>query len=72
MNAIRYQDHNPPSVAVEKLIAEHGLRPILVAVLAFAIRPRLRYRTPDVLSDHLRRDIGLGSLPERRNHWDYR
>ena len=72
MNAIRYEDHHPPSKVIEKLIAEHGFRRTLMAVLSFAVRPRLRYRSPDVLSDHMRRDIGLEPLPERRDYWDMR
>ncbi len=72
MNAIRFEDHrHPPSEVIGQLIAEHGFRRILLAVLAFAVRPRLRYRSPDLLSDHLRRDIGLGALPEHAQYWKY-
>jgi hypothetical protein len=46
----------------------------LVGRLLSAIRAQRPQRTrgsPE-LSDHLRRDIGLGPKVERRNHWDYR
>lgn len=73
MNATAYKDHPPPTAEIERLIAEHGARAILFAVLRRALR-----RAPgpavgtDRLSDHLRRDIGLPAAPPGRKYWELR
>ncbi|MES2436180.1 MAG: hypothetical protein V4586_20390 [Pseudomonadota bacterium] len=52
--------------AVEDLIAEHGSWPTLLALLK-ALRQRPAKPPPAaLLSNHLRRDIGLSDLPPPR------
>lgn len=60
--------------ALESIIDQHGRWRVLRAALAAALRARRREHLPDasVLSDHLRRDIGLPSLPAHRVYWDAR
>lgn len=72
MNATSLHNQNPPKVEVEKLIAQYGLRPILMSVLAFAVvrRRKVPRRDPSILPDHLRRDIGLNPMPKTKNYWD--
>lgn len=56
--------------ALDNLIARHGLRRVLLALIA---RP-LRHRRVEVvdLSDHIRRDIGLPPSGHSPRHWDIR
>lgn len=72
MNAAVLHRKQAPDLAVEKLISEYGLRPVLlsVAVLIFRRRKTARTNVQD-LSDHIRQDIGLPPVPEQRNYWDY-
>lgn len=70
MNAIRLENQTSPDIAIDKLIAQYGFRPILKAVLAFPIRRKQAERL-DQLSNHLRRDIGLDPLPPQSGtKWD--
>jgi hypothetical protein len=61
MNAIVNDDHYPLSHAVERLVAEHGVRAVMAAVMLRLVRRQPAPAGPAVgqLSDHLRRDIGL-------------
>lgn len=75
MNAIPNNEDHPLSVAIERLIARHGVLPILTALAATALVWRRRPRTltiPGALNGHLRRDIGLPSEPASRKHWELR
>lgn len=68
---------NPPIEALARMVDHHGARAILAALLrVFADRARVR-RTArlemNALSDHLRRDLGLGpGHGEIRHHWEVR
>lgn len=59
MNAIILRETTRPARAVEALVAWHGFWPVLRAVLVLALRPRVPRLADEVLSDHMRRDIGL-------------
>lgn len=52
------------------LIQQFGLRRILVALAKEALRPApKRPDTTQVLSDHLRQDVGLPPKFPRHQHW---
>lgn len=56
---IAYADAHPPSPDLDALIARYGRWRLLVALM-----PRSKQRPPvDMLSGHLRRDIGLEPVP---------
>lgn len=75
MNAIPNSEDYPLSVAIERLIARHGVLPFLAALAATALvwrrRPRM-LTDPGSLNSHLRRDIGLSFEPASRKHWQLR
>jgi len=65
MNVIPLRDDPAPKEVLERLVARHGLRHVLLALVRLALRPRASAarRHPGALNDHLRRDIGLPALP---------
>jgi hypothetical protein len=67
MNAVMNEDHLSVSVAMERLIARHGVMQVLKALSVRLIRrgDRIPVFAPP-LSNHLRRDIGLDPLPGDR------
>lgn len=72
MNAAVLHRKQAPDLAVEKLISEYGLRPVLLSVVVLIFRRRKSARTNvEDLPDHIRQDIGLPPVPEQRNYWDY-
>ena len=71
MNAARIHPKPLPRIAVEEIVADHGLRPVVLALIALALRGKRgpAPRPPD-LPDHLRRDVGLNPLPQGRKYWE--
>ncbi len=62
------------SSAIDRLIARHGVMPVLMGLIVALIRrPRRRPKPPDAngLSSYLRRDIGLPPSPPGRQYWDH-
>jgi hypothetical protein len=67
MNAVMNEDQMPVSAALERLIARHGVMPVLKALSVRMVRRGERARVQALpLSNHLRRDIGLDPLPDDR------
>ncbi|MCB2110159.1 MAG: hypothetical protein H6895_06900 [Defluviimonas sp.] len=61
-----------PATAVRTLVAEYGLLRVALALAGHVAQrraPNPRRRSSD-LSDHLRRDIGLGLHERGRNYWE--
>ncbi|WP_347310412.1 hypothetical protein [Defluviimonas sp. SAOS-178_SWC] len=60
-----------PAIALQALVAEHGLVRVALALAALIARRRPPPRRYDAdLSDRIRRDIGLVPRPESRKYWD--
>lgn len=61
-------------LTLEHIIDQHGAWRVLRTAVAAALRMHRRERLLDAatLNDHLRRDIGLPSLPPGRVFWDAR
>ena len=62
MNAVMNFDDRLPVEAVRVLVDRHGLWRVVRSAVAAALRPRQPRQHVDLLSDHLRRDIGLQPL----------
>lgn len=73
MNAILNLDDEPPLAVMQRLVEQHGRWSVLVAMVAMVLRrkPRPLPALPQVLNNHLLRDLGLPPLPEAP-HWDIR
>jgi len=72
MNAEMNRDLPTPALAVQALVAEHGLVQVALALaghIARRWRRPARVREAD-LPDRMRRDIGLPPLPPSRNWWE--
>ncbi len=72
MNALVNKDETTPSVAMELLVARHGVWVVLVAFVALLIRPKREVVQLDDLSPHLRKDMGLPPIEQPRKHWELR
>ncbi len=71
MNAQVNPETPAPAIALQALVAEHGLVRVALALAALIARRRAPPRRYDAdLSDRIRRDIGLSPLPESRKYWD--
>ena len=72
MNAQLNRELPNPAMAVQALVAEHGLVRVALALAALIARPRRHAkRAWDAdLPDRVRRDIGLEPLPRARNYWE--
>lgn len=72
MNALHLHDERSPRAAIADLIDRHGLVAVAAALAAWLVRRRVRAPrddepVPELMSNHLRRDIGLPPLPDRRS-----
>jgi hypothetical protein len=74
MNALLNSDETTPSVAMELLVARHGVWKVAIALLALLARKRRREAPVriDDLTAHMLQDIGLPPMPETRKHWELR
>ncbi|MEL6682491.1 MAG: hypothetical protein AAFQ09_07575 [Pseudomonadota bacterium] len=81
MNALPLKNHQPLAEVVDDLVANFGLRRVVLAVAARLFRkqhppdsqnfPQLsRQVGVDALSDHLRQDLGLPPEMNRKVHID--
>ncbi|SPH17303.1 hypothetical protein DEA8626_00820 [Defluviimonas aquaemixtae] len=71
MNAHLTTDDRSPALALEALVARHGLVRVALTLARLLARRPAR---PSALHDHdlpdrLRRDIGLERLPESTRYW---
>lgn len=62
MNLLTHPHPAALTATLDDIIKAHGLWPVLRALVARLLRRRDRV-PPLALSDHLRRDIGLATLP---------
>lgn len=71
MNAHLTPEDRSPLLALEALVARHGLVRVALALAGLAARraERSHVRNETDLPDRLRRDIGLEKLPESRRYW---
>lgn len=67
MNAILNNDTARPAELLADLIDRHGPWRVMAALAAELLRRGRKMPQAADLSDHLRRDIGLGDLPRRRS-----
>lgn len=74
MNAVLNIDDEPPLAVMQKLVERHGRWSVLRAMLALVLRPRPKrvQRLPEVLNNHLLRDLGLPPVPEAPRDWGRR
>lgn len=74
MNAVHDFDGKRPAEVLADLVARHGGRPVLLALVGLLLRPRPKdiKPLPDNLSDHLLRDVGLPPEPQARKYWEIR
>lgn len=71
MNAQVNRTVPSPGVAVQALVAEYGIVRVALALAAHIARRRgTAERWEADLSNHVRRDIGLGPLPQGRRYWE--
>lgn len=73
MNALPLRDNFPLVETVERLIERHGQQRMLLAVLRQILRRRDRRPQPlrGLMSDHIRRDLGLPPLEiYHRRYWE--
>jgi hypothetical protein len=59
MNLTTYPDKSVVRTALDEIIHAHGLWPVLKALVVRSIRKEPMTLPETMLSDHLRRDIGL-------------
>jgi hypothetical protein len=74
MNAILNSDETTPLVAMESLVAKHGVWTVLVAFAALLVRRKGKedHVQLDHLSPYLRRDLGLPPVEHVRQYWELR
>lgn len=72
MNAIVKNNEITPTVALQLLVAEHGVWTVLRAFLAVFLAPKRETVRLDSLSPHMRRDMGLPPLEGPRKYWELR
>jgi hypothetical protein len=74
MNALLSRDENSTFRAMETLIARDGFLKVVIAFVALLAR-RKRKAIPlydNELNEHMRRDLGLPPMHEKRDHWKLR
>ena len=74
MNALLNSDEMTPGLAVQGLVARHGVMKVAMALLAVMASKRRKVVRLDVgeLSPHMLRDLGLQPPPEVRQYWELR
>ena len=72
MNAILNNEDTPPSVAVRRLVDQHGVWPVMRALAAVLLPKRGEVIHLDSLSPHLRRDMGLPPQEMGPKYWELR
>lgn len=71
MNAQVNPETSPPAIALQALVAEHGLVRVALALAGLVARRRRPPKSYEAdISDRIRRDIGLSPLHASRKYWD--